>query len=132
MPRCGAAFVENNVPLGQGGTSGGFLGMGQPTYPGAPRPLSFRADVAVIRRPRTRHTNHPCRGRRPGIPSSTEEGSSFSRERLARSGTGREEFEGQPNFSVDVCAFTQWISCLALRLNFFHPFPSSSGGKSSG
>ena len=45
MPRCGATFDENSVPLGQGGTSGGFWGVthnlvwvvDRGTHPGASR-----------------------------------------------------------------------------------------------
>jgi hypothetical protein len=33
MPRCGATFGENIVPLGQGGTSGGFLNGGSNPTP---------------------------------------------------------------------------------------------------
>jgi len=42
MSRCGATFEENTVPLGQGGTSGGFWERDNQIHPGAPRPLSFR------------------------------------------------------------------------------------------
>jgi hypothetical protein len=40
MPRCGAPFDENSVPLGQGETSGGERGNKPPC---ASRPLSLRA-----------------------------------------------------------------------------------------
>ncbi len=59
MPRYGATLDENTVPLGQGGTSGGWEG--KPSHPAATTPA-----VAV---------GH-------GIPSSTEEGSLLSRDAL--------------------------------------------------
>ena len=66
MPPCGATFDENTVPPW---TRGGERG-------NKPSPLSRWFDPGR----RTRHTNHPRRGRWPGIPSSTEEGSLFSEE----------------------------------------------------
>jgi len=60
-------------PLGQGGLQGGFE-RGNETHRGA---------VAVVRSVADEHTNHPRRGRWPGIPSSTEEGNLFSRESVS-------------------------------------------------
>ena len=66
-------LMKTASPLGQGGTSGGFLNEGI-------NPAGARDAVAVVRSGADEPAHQPpSRGRWPGIPSSTEEGSLFSR-----------------------------------------------------
>jgi hypothetical protein len=75
MPRCGATFDKNNLPFGQGGLQGGFERGNN--RPGAPR--RCRGHLSPTN---TAHPTTPAVAVGPGIPSSTEEGSSFSEERF--------------------------------------------------
>ena len=60
-------------PLDKGDFRGGLNGNNPP------RRCATAIPGGSIGHRRTRHTNHPRRGRWPGIPSSTEEGTLFSR-----------------------------------------------------
>jgi len=63
MPPGGATFDESTVPhLDKGGLQGGF-GKGKLSHSGAAR----RCRGGLIRGRRTRHTNHPRRGRWPPL-----------------------------------------------------------------
>ena len=75
MPRCGATFDEKRPPLDKGGLQGGFERWNKPTR-------ALRAAVAVVRFVADEHgtPTTPAVAVGPGIPSSTEEGSSFSEE----------------------------------------------------
>jgi hypothetical protein len=74
MPHGGATFDEKRLPLDKGGLQGGF-GRGN-------KPTPLRAAVAVVRSVADEHTlTTPAVTVGPGIPSSTEEGSLFSRDR---------------------------------------------------
>jgi len=75
MPRFGATFDQKRPPLDKGGLQGCFELGNKPT-PGLPAAVAVIRCVADEHRPSTT----PAVAVGPGIPSSTEEGSSLSEE----------------------------------------------------